>query len=377
MNPLSVISPFSSQTARRGSLPAVLGRGIVLFALGLPLLLGWAATAGYGQGAGATPPTGKKPQIAVWEFTLTDMEKSDGRAIANTLRSALVNTRVFRVMTRDQIDTLLGEQALGQTLIDAKEAIKAGKLKGVKYVVTGSLISIRGAFQATFEMIDGGSGEIIHSITPRTFRGDFLDFLDMEVPKIAGRMAGVEKGDAVAVAPPPPPPPPEKPVVEAPKRKLYIPPGRFSGTGARFYEKEFPKLVRHLQAVVAKEFKTFEVIRPFATERAENPKVEKMRRKDLRGTIWSGFASLTLGDASPNLGFVQNLAPLVDLDAALFLQASTSLFSGGDSGDYSIILYSPSSSYRVRRKGNFDRARWKEDFADGMRILLKNYVKRP
>ena len=65
----------------------------------------------------------EKAKIAVWDFTLEGMQPGDGRAVTNRLRSELVNSGKYRVMTRDQIKTLLGEQALGQTLIDAKEAI--------------------------------------------------------------------------------------------------------------------------------------------------------------------------------------------------------------------------------------------------------------
>lgn len=145
----------------------------------------------------------EKAKIAVWDFTLEGMQPGDGRAVTNRLRSELVNSGKYRVMTRDQIKTLLGEQALGQTLIDAKEAIKAGKLKGVQFVVTGTIVSVRSAFQITAEMIDGESAEIIKSITPGTYRGNFLDFLDNEIPRLAAQMMGETPPPAVAATPPP------------------------------------------------------------------------------------------------------------------------------------------------------------------------------
>lgn len=159
-----------------------------------------------------------RAKIAVWDFTLEGMQKGDGRAVTNRLRSELVGSGKFQIMSRDQIKTLLGEQALGQTLVDAKEAIKAGKLKGVKYVVTGTIVSVRGAFQITAEMIDGESAEIIQSITPPTYRGPFLDFLDNEIPRLAAQLAG-ETPPPVASKPPPRAerrPQPEPPPQEAP-----------------------------------------------------------------------------------------------------------------------------------------------------------------
>ena len=163
----------------------------------------------------------KRAKIAVWDFSLEGMQKGDGRAVTNRLRSELVNSGRYQIMSRDQIKTLLGEQALGQTLVDAKEAIKAGKLKGVKFVVTGTIVSVRGAFQITAEMIDGESAEIIKSITPPTYRGQFLDFLDNEIPRLAAQLAGGKAIPPVASTPPPQPQPepvlqPEPPPQEAP-----------------------------------------------------------------------------------------------------------------------------------------------------------------
>ncbi len=96
-----------------------------------------------------------KPNIAVWDFSLQGIGENEGRAIINRLRSELVNTFLFTVMSRDQIIKLLGEMELGQTLGDPNEAIQGGKLKGVKYVVTGSLVAVMDAIQITVEMIDG------------------------------------------------------------------------------------------------------------------------------------------------------------------------------------------------------------------------------
>ena len=123
-----------------------------------------------------------REQIAVWDFTLEGMQRGDGRAVTNRLRSELVNSGKFQVMSRDQIKTLLGEQALGQTLVDAKEAIKAGKLKGVKFVVTGTIVSVRGAFQITAEMIDGESAEITKALRLARTGANFWTFLTMKYP---------------------------------------------------------------------------------------------------------------------------------------------------------------------------------------------------
>ncbi|MBI3993892.1 MAG: hypothetical protein HY342_11505 [Candidatus Lambdaproteobacteria bacterium] len=127
----------------------------------------------------------------MWDFTLEGIGEYEGRAVTNRLRSELVNSGQFRVMSRDQIKKLLGEIELGQMLGDPRDAIEAGKLKGVDYVVTGTLVLVMGATQVTVEMIDGSTAEIMRSITPRPFQGDFLSFIDTQVPWLAAQVAGV------------------------------------------------------------------------------------------------------------------------------------------------------------------------------------------
>lgn len=153
-----------------------------------------------GAPAAAQPqaPPAQRATVAVWDFTLEGTSPTEGTAIANRLRSELVNSGVFRVMSRDQLRKLLGELEIGQALGDAQEAIRAGRLKGVRYVVTGTVVTLRNAVQVTAEMIDGETAEILTSITPRPFQGNLIDYLDIEVPYLAQRLAGVEQGRAEA-----------------------------------------------------------------------------------------------------------------------------------------------------------------------------------
>ena len=170
------------------------------FVLLLSLLL--APLAGIAQQAASdekSPP--KKLRIAVIGFRLTGMSEAEGKLVANKLRSELVRSAQYAVMTRDQIEALIDEQALGQTLIEAAEAAKAGKMKGVEYIVTGSLVGARGAYQTTFEMINAETGKILRSITPRVYRGDLFDFLDEQIPLIADQLVpGIEGAVALVFA---------------------------------------------------------------------------------------------------------------------------------------------------------------------------------
>lgn len=136
--------------------------------------------------------------VAVWDFSRQGISETQGTAFTNRLRSELVNRGHFRVVTRDQVRTLLGEMELTQLLGDPRDAIQSGKLKGVRFVIAGTLVALPGATQITAELIDGTTGEILRSITPSPFRGDYVAFLDTQVPYIADQLAGI-----AATLPPP------------------------------------------------------------------------------------------------------------------------------------------------------------------------------
>ncbi len=61
-------------------------------------------------------------------FALTGVTEEENLLVSNKLRSELVNFRKFRVITRNQIEALIEEQALGQTLLEASEAARAEKM---------------------------------------------------------------------------------------------------------------------------------------------------------------------------------------------------------------------------------------------------------
>ncbi len=312
-----------------------------------------------------------RPQIAVWEFQLDGVSKGDGRAITNRLRSELVNTRKFRVMTRDQLDTLLGEQALGQTVIDATEAIKTGKLKGIKYVVTGTIISIRNAFQMTMEKIDGQTGEITVSITPPTFRGDFLDFLDFEVPRYAAQLAGAQPTGprappATAVAAPPP--------RAGGATTLVIFPGQFDGHGSTRLREASPELYAHVQSILAARYSQIAVAKPFAEPRKEPFLSNDFKVDILRKTIWQG-AAFGLGGGQPNFRYMNTVSKKAGSDLALVFKTKSkfSLFNQGKEGNFTVFLYEVKTGKKYVRKGNWQRDRWIKDLGEGLKLALKDY----
>ncbi len=103
------------------------------------LLLG--AVASPREAAAATEP---KISIAVAPFTATYLPDYTGPAMTGAVTDALVRAGKFNVVARANLDKVLAEQRLNNSdLVDPRSAQNVGRLLGAKYVVAGSLISLR------------------------------------------------------------------------------------------------------------------------------------------------------------------------------------------------------------------------------------------
>lgn len=100
------------------------------------------------QGARAEKtPAGGKKRVAVFTFAdKTDHSygwwggKSVGDGMADMLTTALVKSGKYRVMEREQMEKLLGEQAFGASgAVTPESAAKMGKVLGVELAVFGSV----------------------------------------------------------------------------------------------------------------------------------------------------------------------------------------------------------------------------------------------
>jgi curli biogenesis system outer membrane secretion channel CsgG len=99
---------------------------------------------------GATAPLAaqsEKPRIAVLEFEAKADQQwyqwwrnSGAAAIQDVVVTELVKAGKFRVIERSQLEAILREKNLALSGdVDASTAVKAGKLLGVKYLLTGAV----------------------------------------------------------------------------------------------------------------------------------------------------------------------------------------------------------------------------------------------
>ena len=88
-----------------------------------------------------------RPAVAVMDFEYGSIDNwwgqyDIGKGMADQVVDALVNDGTFRVIERKKLDTVLAEQDFAQSNRadpSAASLAKIGKIKGVKYVIAGSI----------------------------------------------------------------------------------------------------------------------------------------------------------------------------------------------------------------------------------------------
>jgi curli biogenesis system outer membrane secretion channel CsgG len=109
--------------------------------------LGFVAAAGLAVASEVSAQGSSRPQVAVMDFEYGSIDNwwgqyDIGKGMADQVVDALVNDGSFRVIERKQLDTVLAEQDFAQSNRadpSAATLAKIGKIKGVKYIISGSI----------------------------------------------------------------------------------------------------------------------------------------------------------------------------------------------------------------------------------------------
>jgi TolB-like protein len=132
------------------------------------------------------PANRSAPQIAILPLSPQGkgISESDAIIITDALSDALMRTRNFHVMERQQIDMILKEQSFESSgACDASEcAVRVGRLLGIQQIVVGSIGKLGGSHILSLRRVDVKTGEILSSST-RNQRGAIEDLLQDGIPE--------------------------------------------------------------------------------------------------------------------------------------------------------------------------------------------------
>ncbi len=147
------------------------------------------------QQAAATPAAQQqdtRPGIAVLDFSVTPVGVQDregeaalGPGLASMTLSELTAYPSVRVVERSQIQQILQEQNLGhEGRVDSSSLVRIGKLVGAHYMVTGTLIDLRGSLRLDTRVFNVETGEIMKT---ESVRGRMDNLFDI-VPRLAEQL---------------------------------------------------------------------------------------------------------------------------------------------------------------------------------------------
>ncbi len=138
-----------------------------------------------------------KPAVAVNDFRAEGLEQSSARIITDRLRSELVNSGLFRVIERDEMDNVLREQGFQQSgaCDDQNCLVEVGQLLGVDRMIAGSIGKLGTLFTISMRLIDVGSGEIITTVA-EDCRCSIEDIVSKSVPSLVQKLSQKLEGGA-------------------------------------------------------------------------------------------------------------------------------------------------------------------------------------
>ena len=126
------------------------------------------------QQRNAPPPAASqdaRPGMAVLDFDIgatigqdPDDYQALRRGLAAMTISELTMNPGVRVVERAQLQQILQEQNLGREgRVDPNTIVQIGRLIGAKYMVTGTLFDVRGAFRIDARLFDAETGQILRT----------------------------------------------------------------------------------------------------------------------------------------------------------------------------------------------------------------------
>jgi TolB-like protein len=155
----------------------------------------------------------KKSSVAVLDFESVGAEEHLGRAVAEVIRTELIDTRKFRVVERSQISKALTEQRFQQSgVIDEKSATAIGKLLGADMIIIGSVVRMGSSYTINSRMIDVKTGE---ATLGKSVTGNDLNQLPAMSRSLLDKLFGTGGTRVDYSAAPSPPPAVQQPAAQS------------------------------------------------------------------------------------------------------------------------------------------------------------------
>jgi TolB-like protein len=128
--------------------------------------------------------------FAVVDFEARGVSVYESQIIAERVRTELVQSGLFKVMERGQMETILKEQGFQQSgaCTDATCVVQMGQLLAVNKIVSGSVGKLGGMYTLNVKLIDVASGEILLTLN-EDVNGKIEDIITKQaIPRIVEKL---------------------------------------------------------------------------------------------------------------------------------------------------------------------------------------------
>jgi len=100
------------------------------------------------------------------------------RGIAGMVISELARNPAARIVEREQIQQLIGEQNLGaQGRVDSATVARIGKITGARYMVMGTFVDFYGDFRIDVRLVNSETSEIVKTESDKVQRDHLFDLI--------------------------------------------------------------------------------------------------------------------------------------------------------------------------------------------------------
>lgn len=136
----------------------------------------------------------QKSTIAILKLDArSGISLKEAETLSDRLRTELVNTGVFIVLERGQMDEILQEQGFNQSgCISSECAVEAGRLLGVQEMVAGSVGKVGEIYSVEARVFDVETGKILQA-HQFDYEGEVSGLLEL-MKEVAREISGLDTG---------------------------------------------------------------------------------------------------------------------------------------------------------------------------------------
>lgn len=111
--------------------------------------------------------------VAIADLVVLALSAAEVKTLTDKLRSALIRTRFFRIVSRSQMEAILKEQAFQRTdSCDDREClVEMGRLVSAQKIIGGTVGKVGATFYVSLRMVDVQTGEVEDAVE-RELKGE-------------------------------------------------------------------------------------------------------------------------------------------------------------------------------------------------------------